>query len=346
MTNFPASATVLVYGAYGHTARFVLDELVNRGCQPVLAGRSSERLLSLSADYPGLSIRTADVADARALLSGVDLVINCAGPFADTALPLAAAAVQGGIHYLDLSAEQQPVLDLAEEFQGIAVASTLMPAAGFFGALGDLLATAAADDWTETGGLEEISVFTALDHWHPTSGTRRTGERNTGPRFKVADGNLVPIAPSHSPGNSPVIWTFPAPFGACELGELGLAETICISRHVPAKRISSYLNMSALAELRDPVTPPPVATDATGRSAQRFVMEAVAVRDGVRRTARVEGQDIYASSAPILIEAAARIIGGEAPTGVLSPASAFSAKGFLASLPFEHFSTRTEAALT
>ena len=84
---------------------------MRRGLEPVLAGRSSERLLSLSADYPDLSIRTADVADAHALLSGVDLVINCAGPFADTALPLAAAAGQGGIHYLDLSAEQQPVLN-------------------------------------------------------------------------------------------------------------------------------------------------------------------------------------------------------------------------------------------
>lgn len=345
MTNFPASATVLVYGAYGHTARFVIDELMRRGLEPVLAGRSSERLLSLSADYPDLSIRTADVADAYALLSGVDLVINCAGPFADTALPLAAGAVQGGIHYLDLSAEQQPVLNLAAEFQGIPIASTIMPAAGFFGALGDLLATAAADDWAETGDLEEISVFTALDHWHPTSGTRRTGERNTGLRFKVADGNLVPLAPSHSPGKPPVSWTFPAPFGTCELGELGLAETICISRHLPAQRVSSYLNLSALTELRDPVTPPPTATDATGRSAQRFVMEAVAVRDGVRRTARVQGQDIYASSAPILVEAAARIIAGEAPTGVLSPASAFPAKGFLASLPFEHFSLNTEATL-
>jgi len=74
-------------------------------------------------------------------------------------------------------------------------------------------------------------------------------------------------------------------------------------------------------------------------------MEAVAVRDGVRRTARVQGQDIYASSAPILVEAAARIIAGEAPTGVLSPASAFPAQGFLASLPFEHFSLNTEATL-
>ena len=337
MSIFPESATVLVYGAYGHTARFVIDELVRRGSRPVLAGRSPERLQSLRGDYPDLSIRTAGIAEAPDLLAAVDLVINCAGPFADTAVPLAAAAVRAGAHYLDLSAEQQPVMDLAEAFHEGPVASTLMPAAGFFGALGDLLATAAAGDWVETGGLEEISVFTALDHWHPTSGTRRTGERNTGPRFKVAGGSLVPIAPAHGQGGRPVSWTVPAPFGTCELGEIGLAETICISRHLPADRISSYLNLSALAELRDPLTPPPVATDTAGRSAQRFTMEAVAVRDGVRRTARVQGQDIYASSAPIVVEAAARIIAGEAPSGVVSPASAFPAEEFLAALPFEEF---------
>lgn len=343
MSIFPESATVLVYGAYGHTARFVIDELVRRGSRPVLAGRSPERLQSLRGDYPDLSIRTAGVADAQDLLAAVDLVINCAGPFADTAVPLAAAAVRAGVHYLDLSAEQQPVLDLAAEFQDGPFASTVMPAAGFFGALGDLLATAAAGDWAEMDQIEEISVFTALDHWHPTSGTRRTGERNTGPRFKVAGGKLIPIAPAHSQAGRPFSWTFPAPFGTCELGELGLAETICISRHLPATRISSYLNLSALSELRDPHTPPPIATDTAGRSAQRFTMEAVAVRDGVRRTARVQGQDIYASSAPIVVEAAARILAGEAPSGVVSPASAFPAEEFLAALPFEEFSLNTKS---
>lgn len=344
MSIFPESAAVLVYGAYGHTARFVIDELVRRGSRPVLAGRSPERLQSMRGDYPDLSIRTAGVAEAPDLLAGADLVINCAGPFADTAVPLAAAAVRAGVHYLDLSAEQQPVLDLAREFDGGQVASTVMPAAGFFGALGDLLATAAAGDWAEMDGLEEISVFTALDHWHPTSGTRRTGERNTGPRFKVAGGSLVPLASAHSQDGPPFSWTFPAPFGTCELGELGLAETICISRHLPATRISSYLNVSALNELRDANTPPPTAADAAGRSAQRFVMEAVAVRDGVRRTARVQGQDIYASSAPIVVEAAARIIAGQAPSGVVSPASAFPAEAFMTTLPFEEFSLDTESA--
>jgi hypothetical protein len=290
------------------------------------------------------AITESGVTEAPALLDGVDLVINCAGPFADTSLRLAAAAVHAGVHYLDLSAEQQPVLDLAREFDGVSMASTVMPAAGFFGALGDLLATAAAGDWAGAGGLEEISVFAALDHWHPTTGTRRTGQRNSGPRFRVAGGNLVPITPAHPDGGRPLTWTFPSPFGTCELGELGLAETICILRHLPATRISSYLSLNALTELRDPLTPPPVAADTAGRSAQLFVMEAVAVRDGVRRTARVQGQDIYASSAPIVVEAAARIIAGQAPTGVHSPASAFPAEEFLATLPFEHFSL-AEAAL-
>ena len=35
---------VLVYGAYGHTGRFVVTELLRRGLTPVLSGRDAARL--------------------------------------------------------------------------------------------------------------------------------------------------------------------------------------------------------------------------------------------------------------------------------------------------------------
>lgn len=61
----------------------------------------------------------------------------------------------------------------------------LVPAMAFYGGLGDLLATAAAGDWAAP---EEVRLAVALESWHPTRGTRRTGERNTAPRLVWTDG--------------------------------------------------------------------------------------------------------------------------------------------------------------
>jgi short subunit dehydrogenase-like uncharacterized protein len=90
---------VLVYGAYGHTGRFVVPELLRRGLTPILSGRDPARLGELAAEFPGLEVRQATVDDGESLadaVRGTRLVVNCAGPFLDTAVPVAAAAVGGG----------------------------------------------------------------------------------------------------------------------------------------------------------------------------------------------------------------------------------------------------------
>src|SRR4051794_10100010 len=90
---------VLVYGAYGHTGRFVVAELRKRGFEPVLSGRDAARL-------PGG--RPASVDDPASLdraLDGVAAVINCAGPFAATARPVAEAAIRAGVPCVDVAAE-------------------------------------------------------------------------------------------------------------------------------------------------------------------------------------------------------------------------------------------------
>ena len=52
---------VLVYGAAGHTGRFVVDELLRRGLTPVLAGRSAERLAAVPPRHAGLERRVVGV---------------------------------------------------------------------------------------------------------------------------------------------------------------------------------------------------------------------------------------------------------------------------------------------
>ena len=319
---------VLVYGANGHTGRFVVDELLRRGVTPVLSGRSAPALEALARELGGLEWRSWALDDgATPPLDGVDVVVNCAGPFLDTALPVATAAVAAGAHYLDVTAEQAAVQGVYRELAGAARSAGVgvVPAMAFYGGLADLLATSGS----AAGPADEITVAIALDRWWPTEGTRVTGRRNTVRRLVVSDGRLAPLAEP-----APVTtWRFPDPFGEQHMVGLPFSEVVTIARHLPVVELHSYLNTGSLNDVRDPATPPPVATDESGRSDQRFAVEVVVRRGGQERTITASGRDIYAVTAPIVVEGAVRLLTGRTlTTGVAAPGEIFDAEEVLAVL--------------
>ncbi|MEK8225739.1 NAD(P)H-binding protein [Oerskovia sp. M15] len=72
---------VAVFGANGHTGRFVVAELCERGYAPLLLGRDKDKLMALTQERSGLEARQATVDDPASLdraLDGADAVINCA----------------------------------------------------------------------------------------------------------------------------------------------------------------------------------------------------------------------------------------------------------------------------
>ena len=294
---------IAVYGATGHTGRFVVQEAQRCGLPVVAVGRDAARL---DETFPSPVTRRVAMLDDPASLeqafAGCAVVINCAGPYLDTAAPVAQAALRAGCHYIDVTAEQPSAQASFADFDTPAHAAgrVVIPAAGFFGGLADLLASALAS----AGTIDEITVAIALDHWWPTAGTRKTGERNKVPRVVVKDGRLVPLAPSAEVPD----WAFSPPLGHQPMVELPLSEIITLSHHLQAGVIRSLLNRSALDDIRDATTPPPTAADDSGRSAQRFELVVKLVQDGVTRTAGVRGRDIYAVTAPIVIEAAQRLM--------------------------------------
>lgn len=323
---------VLVYGAYGHTGRFVVAELVRRGLEPVLSGRNAQALAAVGRRYPGLEVRPADAGVPGALeeaVRGVAAVVNCAGPFLDTAGPVAAAAVRAGAHYLDVTAEQ-PSVRATYRAHGEAAAAAgvvVLPAMAFYGGLADLLASAVVGG--RGGGVEAVTVAMGLDRWWPTEGTRITGMRNTAPRLVVADGKLVPVSASAPPR----VWDFPLPLGRQKVVRLPFSEVVTMHRHLGAERIDSYLSEAPLAELRDPATSGPEAVDESGRSAQRFAVEARVLLGGVEHRAAASGRDIYAVTAPLVVEAVTRVLDGRVhATGAVAPGQVFDAADFLAAL--------------
>jgi hypothetical protein len=318
---------IAVYGAAGHTGRFVVAELLRRGQTPVAVGRDETKLSAALAGHGGqVEMRLAGLDSERSLdlaLRGADVVINCAGPFLDTAVPLIEAALRGGLHYFDVTAEQQSAAATLERFdapareRGLAI----VPAAGFYGGLGDLVATAAMSDWTQA---DRIEIAIALDHWWPTQGTRRTGARNTAARLVVEGGKLTEMRPSE-----PRPWPFPEPFGAQDVVEVPLSETILIARHLAGREVRNYLNETPLRDLLNPATPAPVATSDDGRSDQHFIIDVRAWNGDDERRVTAGGRDIYAVTAPIVVEAVEHICetpltrGGAFALGEVVDASAF-----------------------
>ncbi|WP_062645021.1 saccharopine dehydrogenase NADP-binding domain-containing protein [Streptomyces maremycinicus] len=378
-----------MYGAYGHTGRFVVARLLDRGFVPVLSGRDAGKLraaaagvsaagavgaaatasaaaavavavadtpapgrapepapaperapepasASASAPAPGPEIRPASVDDAASLdraLTGVDAVINCAGPFATTAAPLIEAALRAGIPYVDVAAEIEANLDTFAHFADRARAAgvVIVPAMAFYGGLGDLLVTAAMGDWT---AADEATVAYGLSGWHPTPGTRTAGtvsrERRGGRRVRWTGGRLE----YHDDPPTLLKWPFPEPLGTREVvGEFTMADVVTVPSHLSIPVVRTHMTTAAATDLATPDTPAPTATDAEGRSDQTFVVDAVVRCGGTERRALASGRDIYAVSAPLAVEAVHRVLTGRTRTvGVASAGAAFDAPDFLHAL--------------
>jgi uncharacterized protein YbjT (DUF2867 family) len=323
--------TVAVYGATGHTGKFVVAELTRRGIGVVRIGRDAARLMEGGASdtTPWRIAAIDDPVQLDAAIRGTDAVINCAGPFLDTALPVVDAALRAGIPYLDVMAEQAALQALIEQRDSSARAAgvRLIPAAAFYGGLADLLVTAAADEDTL---LDRVDIAIGLDSWHPTRGTRLTGERNRATRLIQAQGRLVPV-PQPAPEG---VWSFPSPLGTMDVVMLPFTEVLTVSRHLRIDTLESWLALSALRDVRDPNTPAPRPHDEQGRSAQQFVVDVVIEQHGETRRATATGHDIYAVSAPIIVEATERLLSGKgAPGGgVSSLGEVFDARDFLGAL--------------
>lgn len=327
-----SNRNVTVYGAYGHTGRFVVAELLERGWTPILSGRDAEKLAALDRR---LDVRPASVDDPSSLdraVAGAAAVILCAGPFADTSAAVIEAALRARIPYLDVTAEGTVAMETFERFapRAQSAGSVVLPAMGFYGGLGDLLATAAMGDG---GPADEVRVGFALDGWHPTYGTRATGRRTAGRRVLFSN-NRLEVGSDPQEGTT---WDFPTPIGAQDVIPLSTVDVVTMSHHLRAREIRTFMNLAPLLDLRNPETPSPVATDERGRSSQTFLVEAVVRRGREERRAVARGRDIYSVSAPILVEAMERVLDGRTrTTGVAAAGAIFDAEDFLRALTPKH----------
>jgi short subunit dehydrogenase-like uncharacterized protein len=98
-------SNLLIYGVTGYLGGLISRLAAAAGLPHVAAGRDLERVVA-QADrlmLPSRAFSLSDPAKVNRGLGDAAVVLNAAGPFAETALPLAEACLRAGVHYLDLA---------------------------------------------------------------------------------------------------------------------------------------------------------------------------------------------------------------------------------------------------
>lgn len=101
------SRTWMIYGANGYTGELIARTAVDQGLKPILGGRNKEKINTLASEL-GLESRVFTLNEplnVQAGLSGIDLVLHCAGPFSETSAPMIEGCISARIHYLDITGE-------------------------------------------------------------------------------------------------------------------------------------------------------------------------------------------------------------------------------------------------
>lgn len=112
-----------------------------------------------------------------------------------------------------------------------------------------------------------------------------------------------------------------------------MADVVTVPSHLAVPEVRTYMTVEAARDLSDPDTPGPVAADDLGRAAQPFVVDVIVGSEAGERRATAYGQDIYAVTAPLAVEAVDRLLTGRTKaTGVASAGQMFDAPDFLKAL--------------
>jgi short subunit dehydrogenase-like uncharacterized protein len=185
--------TWLLYGANGYTGRLIAQQAQDRGHNPVLAGRSEEKLIPL-AEKLDLDYRVFDLKNEEQIFKIIkefDLVLHAAGPFKYTSAPMIKACLKGKTNYLDITGEI-PVLEQNFTYDARAKKNDLViiSGVGFDVVPTDCLAKYVSDKITSPTSLEiGISSMSNL-----SPGTLKTMlEYNETRRLIRRNGKLVPL---------------------------------------------------------------------------------------------------------------------------------------------------------
>jgi len=186
----------MIYGANGYTGRLIAALAVERGLNPVLAGRNAQAVGTL-ADKLGCQYDSFELSSPLQIaghLHGISAVMHCAGPFSQTAAQMMDACISAKADYLDITGEIEVILAGAERSERAKVAGVaVLPAVGFDVVPSDCLAAMLSDRLPGARVLQ--LAFAALGGVSPGTSKTMVEAIPNGGRARI-DGEIrrVPLA--------------------------------------------------------------------------------------------------------------------------------------------------------
>lgn len=307
---------LMIYGATGYTGRMAAQSAAMAGTPLVLGGRSEAPLAALAARL-GVEYRVFSLDDMAAIdraLPGVGVLLNCAGPFAETAGALMRAAMRGKVHYLDVAAEIDGYR-LAETLDADAMAAGVMLLPGSGGSvamLGCLAGRAVARSDRPASIRVGMLVAGSLSRGSAVSALASV----TAETLALAGGALVA-----RPAGTVRKLDFGR--GAVDCLQVTLPDLVTIWRATGVPDIEAYVHLThgfaqgELAALAD-------GPDAQERLANRYrAVAEVTCAGGAVVRAILDTVNGYTFTASAAAEAGRRVLAGEHRAGFQTPAMVF-----------------------
>lgn len=327
--------TFLLYGATGFTGRLAAERAAALGMRPVLGGRSAWPLSGIARSL-GLEHRVFGLNDPAAIdaaIADVTFVLNAAGPFSQTALPMVEACLRAKKHYSDITGEVDVMEAIyAKHAEAVAAGVMLLPGAGFDVVPSDCLALFLKERLpTATSLVLAFRADTRLSH-----GTAATMiERMNRPGMVRRRGELVPVPMGSLTRSTP----FPAlsiPWGdlASAFRSTGIPDIECYTAAGAPERFGLKLARIRLlapllrAAIRAMATGPDEALRTNGRS---LVWGEVTDAGGKRFAAQLDAPEPYALTVEAMLAVAKKVLANDVRPGAQTPATAYGS-GFVMEL--------------
>lgn len=317
---------LLIYGATGYTGQMIAAQAKTADLNFVIAGRNRPKLKAL-AETLEVSFQVFDVKDTSNLiheLEGIDVVLNCAGPFAQTAELLMEACIATGVHYLDITAEIN-VFRTAESLHDKAVAtgSMLLPGVGWDVVPTDCLAVSLAGRVSAPVRLRiALQVAGSMSRGSAIS----AGEIIRAGLLAREEGMLVAKT-----SDTPADFDFGEGTVACVPLSFGDLVTAWHSTGIPA--IEMYVNITGDAFPGGDLSALPDGPSLPEREASkaRAIVEVTSSAGEIHR-AVIETVNGYSYTPLAAVEAARQVLSGTRQPGFQTPAKVLGAD-FAMSIP-------------
>ncbi|MVA12236.1 hypothetical protein GOZ78_19680 [Agrobacterium vitis] len=310
---------LMIYGAAGYTGGMAAEHAASAGLNLVLAGREqSQANLEALADRHGAGVRTFSLENPDAVangLEGVSVLLNAAGPFANTGEPLMSAAIRARVHYLDFSAELDTYREaLALDAQARAAGVMLLPGSGGSVAmLGSLAGHAVA----RVRDARKISI--ALHVAGAMSrGSAISASQNIAPEtLQLVDGELVTRSANE-------IRDFDFGSGPRSSVPVTLPDLVTIHHATGVPDIDTFVHVTGGAFPNGDVKNLPAGPSFVEREANRYhAAVKVTDADGTVVRSLLDTVNGYTFTAMAAAEAARRVLAGEVRPGFQTPAGVF-----------------------